>query len=347
MKSTQVTTAVRRALEGLGAPSRGRAVVVGLSGGADSVALTEALASLAPETGLRVVAAHLDHGLRPGSEADAEFCRGVAERLGVAFRAGRADVRGRAARERGGLEEAARHERYAFLRRVGAEEGAVAVAVAHTRDDQAETLLMRLLRGSGSAGLAAMRPLTGDLLRPLLGVSREQVIEHLRLRGLTWREDATNGDLSILRNRVRHELLPYLEARFNPNLRATLGRTAGVLHDEADVLGALGDELYRAASLRAVGRSALALPALRSAPRAVARLAVRRALAEAGGLRGVSRLHVDTILALAASPARGLKRLALPGRREAVLTSRELWIGTAPARPPVPAHAPLALEARP
>jgi len=349
MKRTVLATGVRRALEGFGVPSRGQTVVVGLSGGADSVALTEALASLAPDRGFRVLAAHLDHGLRPESIEDVEFCGSVCDRLGVALRTGRADVRGRARRERGGLEEAARHERYAFLRAIRDEEGAAAIAVAHTRDDQIETLLMRLLRGAGSTGLSAMRPRTGDLLRPLLEVSREQVLEHLRGCGLPWREDSTNGDLSILRNRIRHELLPYLEARFNPNLRATLGRTAGLLRDEADVLASLGDDLFGTASRQPGEGVALTLSALRSAPRAVARLAVRRAIASAGGLRGVSRLHVDAILALASSKSRQPRRLPLPGHREAVLSSRELSLGprTGPARPAPVTVPAAALEARP
>jgi tRNA(Ile)-lysidine synthase len=225
----------------------------------------------------------------------------------------------------------------------------VAIAVAHTRDDQAETILMRLLRGSGSTGLSAMRPRTGDLLRPMLEVSREQVLEHLRGNGLSWREDPTNGDLSMLRNRIRHELVPYLEARFNPNLRPTLGRTAGLLRDEADVLTGLGDELFGAAVRPAADGVALSLSPLRSAPRAVARLAVRRAIGAAGGLRGVSRLHVDAILALASSKNGQPRRLPLPGHREAVFSSRELRLGPrneAPRRVPVTRPA-AALEARP
>ncbi len=349
MKRTSLATAVRRAIEGFGAPSRGETVIVGLSGGADSVALTEALASLAPGRGFRVVAAHLDHGLRPESSEDAAFCRDLCDRLGVSFRAGRADVRTRARRDHGGLEEAARLERYAFLRAVREEEGAVAVVVAHTRDDQVETLLMRLLRGSGSTGLSAMRPRAGDLLRPLLEISREQVLEHLRARGLTWREDATNGDLSMLRNRIRHELVPYLEARFNPNLRPTLGRTAGLLRDEADLLTGLGDDLFGTAVRPSAEALVLTLSPLRAAPRAVARHAVRRAIAAAGGLRGVSRLHVDAILALVSSKNRQPRRLPLPGHREAVFSSRELRFGprTGPARPAPVTLPAVALEARP
>jgi tRNA(Ile)-lysidine synthase len=335
MKGTFLATAVRKALEAIGTPSAGQTVVVGLSGGADSVALTEAIASLGVGRGFRVVAAHLDHGLRPESTDDAGFCRVLSHRLGVPIRTGAADVRGRAKRDRCGLEDAARVERYAFLEAIRQEEGGAAIAVAHTRDDQAETFLMRLLRGAGSAGLSAMRPRNGFVVRPLLQVSRDQVLDHLRRRGLTWREDPTNRDLSLLRNRVRHELLPYLESRFNPRLRAALSRTAGLLADEADVMGAMGDDLF-ARAIGARGDSAvLSLSALRAAPGAVARLAVRRALAAAGGLRGISGLHVDKILSVASSKDPSSRRLPLPGNREAVFSFRELRFGprSGPVRP--------------
>jgi tRNA(Ile)-lysidine synthase len=302
-------------------------MVVGLSGGADSVALTEVLATLAEDRGFKVVAAHLDHGLRPESQEDAAFCRSLSHRLGVLFRTATADVRGRARRDHCGLEDAARVERYAFLETVRQGEGAVGIAVAHTRDDQAETFLMRLLRGAGSAGLSAMRAQRGFVVRPLLEVSRERVLEHLRRRQLPWREDPTNRDLSILRNRVRHELLPYLEAGFNPRLRAALSRTAGLLAGEADVMGAMGDQLFERALTGPGDGAVLRLSTLREAPRAVARLAVRRALAGAGGLKGISGLHVDKILSVASSKDPSSRRLPLPGRREALFSFRELRLG--------------------
>src|SRR5262245_51691230 len=153
---SRLMAAVDRALDGPGRGVPPRRLVVALSGGADSVALLDALVALAPRRGLRLVAAHLDHGLRPESGEDARFCEGLCGRLGVPFRIGRADVRARAERERRGIEDAARRERYVFLRRVLREADADVIVTAHTRDDQAETLLLRLLRGSGRAGLGAM-----------------------------------------------------------------------------------------------------------------------------------------------------------------------------------------------
>jgi tRNA(Ile)-lysidine synthase len=344
MRRTTLTTAVRRALRGPGAPRAGDAVVVGLSGGPDSVALTDALASESAGAGIRIVAAHLDHGLRKGSAADAGFCAQLCHRLGVPLRTGRAEVRERARREGGGLEEAARLERYAFLRSVKEESGASAIAVAHTRDDQAETLLIRLLRGSGSRGLASMRLRSGDLFRPLLDVSREQVLQHLRLRDLGWREDPSNADPAFARNRVRHELLPYLEARFNPRIRAALARSAGLIAEETDVIESLAEGFVGVAppGMPVV----LSRQALASAPAGVARAALRRAIEAAGGLRGVSKLHVDRMLALALSSDPAHRRVPLPGGREVFFSFREVVVGRRPSAPSQPARVPV-LEARP
>jgi tRNA(Ile)-lysidine synthase len=298
--------------------------VVGLSGGADSVALTDALAMLRRRQGFRVVAAHLDHGLREGSADDAEFCAELCRKLDVPFRRGEADVRARAARERGGLEQAARRERYAFLRRVRDEEKATAIAVAHTRDDQAETLLLRLLRGAGATGLAGMRPRKGDLLRPLLAVSRDEVLAHLRERGLAWREDPSNADPAHRRNRVRHELLPYLEERFNPAIRAALARTAGLLADEAAHVRQEA-EAHIAVAARQEGEAlVLARAPLAAAPAAVARAVLRQALLRTGGLAQVGALHVERVLELARSKAPSGRRLPLPGGREALFTRVEV-----------------------
>ena len=358
MRPTLLLTHVARALSGPGAPSAGQTVVAGLSGGADSVAMLDALLILASERGFRVVAAHLDHCLRPTSKEDAAFCAELCRRVGVTLRSASADVAAFARRDGGGVEEAGREERYAFLRRVMEQEGAAAIAVAHTRDDQAETLLLRLLRGAGRRGLGAMRERSGGVWRPLLSVSRSEVLEHLRARGLSWREDPSNADPSYLRNRVRAELLPYLESRFNPSARETLARAAAVLAEEDDLLAQMADEQWRlivtlarnefALANKLGGLSgpprpptlarnefALARPAapavvlvreaLRRAPRVLARRVLRRALEETGGLKGVGHAHLEKLLALAGA-ASG-RRLPLPGGREAVVRFGHMRIG--------------------
>jgi tRNA(Ile)-lysidine synthase len=337
VKRSPLLTAVRRAIGDAGRPAPGETLVLGLSGGADSVALLDALNQLSARGAFDLVAAHLDHGLREGSAADAAFCAELCRRLDVPLRVARSDVRARARAERGGLEQAARRARYEFLREVLAERGPGVIAVAHTRDDQAETVLLRLLRGAGRRGLGGMRPLSGDLLRPLLAASRQQVLAHLASRGLDWREDPTNADHAILRNRVRHELLPYLEARFNPRLRETLARSGALLADEAALLARLGAELTERIARREDGGVFLDRAALTSAPRALARIAVRQALEAAGGLRGVSALHVERFLDVAASKVPAVRCLPLPGGRTATFRHREVHVRPrTPARPRQP-----------
>jgi tRNA(Ile)-lysidine synthase len=319
-----LVAAVDRALLAAGLPARGETLVVGLSGGADSVALTAALAALRRRRGFELVAAHLDHGLRPGSGEDASFCQELCASLGVTLRAGTARVRERARREKGGIEQAARRERYSFLRRVREDEGAAAIAVAHTQDDQAETLLLRLLRGSGSSGLAAMRPRAGELLRPLLAVSRREVLAYLAQRGLGWREDPSNRELGFARNRVRHELLPYLEQRFNPRVRAALARTADLAADEAAFVGEAAARALAEAATRDGDALVLDRSLLARAPVAVARAALRLALAQTGGLDGVDGGHVERLLRLVAAPAPSGRRLELPGGRRVRFSHRAL-----------------------
>ena len=327
MKLRAFESAVLRALEALGMPCAGDTLLVALSGGADSVALTDALATLSRIKGFRLVAAHLDHGLRPESGDDVAFCASFCADLGIALRSGTADVRATARREGCGIEDAARRDRYAFLRRVKEDEGAAVIAVAHNRDDQAETLLLRLLRGAGATGLSAMRPRNRDVIRPLLGLSRRAVRRHLESRGLAWREDSTNADPAFLRNRVRHELLPLLEDRFNPRLRETLARTASLLADEAALVDELAEDLAKR-TVRVRGDEAVvAYRELAQAPRALARLVLRRALGAAGGLAGVAAVHVEKLLDLSRSEAPSGRFIPLPGRRQATFAWDELVIG--------------------
>ncbi|HEX9185534.1 MAG TPA: tRNA lysidine(34) synthetase TilS [Vicinamibacteria bacterium] len=334
MRPPPLVASVDRALQASGLSLQGRTIVVGLSGGADSVALADALASLRRRRGFRLVAAHLDHRLRPASADDAAFCASLCATLDVPLRTGSSDVRGRAAREKGGLEQAARRERYAFLRAVRDDERAAAVVVAHTLDDQAETLLLRLLRGSGGTGLAGMRPRAGDLLRPLLAVSRAEVLGHLRERGLGWREDPSNADLAHRRNRVRHELLPYLEARFNPGIRKVLARTALLLADEAAHLRSEAQALLDRIAREADGTLSLDRRPLAEAATPVARAALRLALQRAGGLGQVGAVHVEKLLRLVRSKAPSGRRLPLPGRREARFTHTEVRLEMRAGRTP-------------
>ncbi|MCC6169569.1 MAG: tRNA lysidine(34) synthetase TilS [Caldilineaceae bacterium] len=219
-------------------------VVVGVSGGADSVCLLHALRQFAPHWGLALHVAHLDHALRPQSAADAAWVAALAQRLELPLHTARL-APGQLDDHPAGLEAAARAARYAFLHvtacAVGDAAGPACVAVAHHQDDQAETVLIHFLRGSGPAGLAGMAwaaPLPHPagaavwLVRPLLGVRRADILVYCAAYGLSWRDDASNQDTRLLRNQIRHTILPQL-TEINPALVVTLGRTADLFAAEA------------------------------------------------------------------------------------------------------------------
>jgi tRNA(Ile)-lysidine synthase len=220
----------------------GLRVAVGLSGGADSVALLRALAERSRELGLVLHAAHLHHGLR-GEEADADlaFARSLAADLGLPFHEARVDTEAEAkanaasAKPAETIEEAARRLRYGWFRQLMASGEVEAVATAHTRDDQAETVLAKFLRGAWTEGLSGIHPVVefpeGRILRPLLSTTRAEVEAYLAALGQQWREDSSNRHPTFTRNRIRHELLPLLEG-WNPRLREHLAQMAQLALDE-------------------------------------------------------------------------------------------------------------------
>jgi tRNA(Ile)-lysidine synthase len=263
-------------LGGLTAP-----VVVACSGGADSLGLLV----VAAEAGLAPVAVHVDHGLRPDSAQDADAVRDAARRLGVRARSVAVQI------EPGGnLEARARDARYLALEAVRVEEGASAVLVGHTADDQAETVLLNLMRGSAASGLAGMPARRGHLARPLLGVRRDAVRALVATRGLEPVADPANDDPAFRRNWVRHEVLPALNAGVHRDLVPVLTRQAAVLRAEADLLDELADALLTTAGEDAPGARVLA-----GAHPALARRAVRRWL----GSPPPSLAEVERVLAVA------------------------------------------------
>jgi len=205
----RVRREVARALDRDGLIARGEGVVVACSGGPDSLTLVDALARLAPPRGLRLLVAHVDHGLRTGSAAEAGVVAAAAKRRGLAFEALRVSVE-----EGGSLQDAARRARHAVLRDAAARHGATAVALGHTADDQAETVLMRALSGATPRALAGMAARSGALVRPLLRLWRRDTLAYCAALGLAALDDPSNRDPRFLRTRVRHELLPALEEVF-------------------------------------------------------------------------------------------------------------------------------------
>ena len=261
-------------------------MLVALSAGPDSTALVAALATLRDlgEVG-PVHALFVDHGLRPGVEAEAAAARATCDRLGVPLRTVKVRVGS------GNLQAAARRARYAALRQESARVGATRIATGHTRTDQAETVLLRLLRGAGARGLSAIPPRRGALVRPLIDQGRADGLAWLTRQGLDWRDDPTNASPRFTRNRLRLELWPRL-LELNPSLEAALARTADLLRDDERALAARARALLAAEPRPAVSR-------LRRVPLAIRRRVIRRLALEAGGRSAVPEAaHVERALAL-------------------------------------------------
>ena len=211
-------------------------LVVALSGGTDSTALALILADLRDELGLVLHVAHFDHGARPkDAAAEAQFAADIADRIAAPIRVGKAKIAAKS-------EDDARTARYEFLRRVAKDIGATAIATGHTRDDQAETVLLHLTRGTGLAGAAGMRPLRDGIARPLLVLSRADTAAICAAHDIAPREDPTNADPRFARNRVRNAVLPELE-RINPQVRANLARFAEIAADAYDAIGRAAPEI--------------------------------------------------------------------------------------------------------
>jgi tRNA(Ile)-lysidine synthase len=286
-------------------------VVVGVSAGADSMALLWGLAALRPELPLTLVAAYADHGLRPEeTRQEASLVEQAAAELGIACRIGALDVKGEARRQKISIEHAARLLRYHFFEEVAEEVRAARIAVAHTADDQAEEVLIRLLRGSGRAGLAGMKTLRdGRIIRPFLAATKAEILAYLREKQISWLEDSSNRERIYLRNRVRLDLLPHLAANFNPNIRSTLTRTAAILQDEEELLAALA----RRAGERVLARTRVAdrpaiqllLAPFRQEARAMQRRLVETACLEMG--HSPAFREIEQLLHLAAAERRGAR----------------------------------------
>jgi tRNA(Ile)-lysidine synthase len=296
---------VREVEAALGAQgARDGGLLVAVSGGVDSVVLAHALAELRERTGLALVIGHVNHGLRGAdSEADHASVEALGAKLGVAVAARRADPTPlRAAgssRDRPTLQEAARRLRYEALYEMADAAGARWIATAHTADDQAETLLLRLLRGSGPDGLGGIpeRSPDGRILRPLLGVCREEVLAHATREGIGWREDASNEHDAYARNRLRRHWLPGLAGEFNPRLLRSLADLAEALRRDAEWIDA---QVAREAARRfheEPGCLWIERTDWAELPEALARRQARLALRSAGRGRDTTRVHLTRMLA--------------------------------------------------
>jgi len=222
------------------------AVLIALSGGGDSVALLHILVKICDNLGIAVEAAHLNHSLRDEeSDNDENFCRDLCKDLKIPLTIERLIV-GEIYQNQGSIETAAREARLAFLKRVAVKRNATRIATGHTLDDLAETVLQRIMRGTGPAGLSGILPVReGIWVRPILCLSREDVRNYLSEKGIEFREDLTNQDTIFFRNRVRHELIPLLKERFSPNIINILGRLAELSRIQEEYLDERIQEAYR------------------------------------------------------------------------------------------------------
>ncbi|NLV23800.1 MAG: tRNA lysidine(34) synthetase TilS [Deltaproteobacteria bacterium] len=262
----------------------GETVLTALSGGPDSVALLGLLRAVAGAFGLRLRAAHLDHGIRSEAAKDREFVEELCGLWGVPLDVERIDVPRMARQRRQGIEEAARDLRRSYLLRVADEKGCDLIALGHHLDDQAETVLHRLLRGSGPTGLAAMRPRSGRFIRPLLPFSRWQILDYLQKKSIVFVEDVSNRDCRYTRNRIRHQLLPLLR-EFNPVIEEQLGRLAEFFAADEDYWGGEIDRLSPQVGASVAGGWSIHLPRLRELPVAVQRRLLRGFLERLRGTR--------------------------------------------------------------
>lgn len=305
----------------------GGRVLVGVSGGADSTALLLCLHRLSNAFHLSLIVGHLHHQLR-GREADEdeEFVRALAAELGLLFVSEKTDVRGLASLRKLNLEDAARRVRYGFLRRTAARLGCGRIAVGHNLNDQAESVLIRFLRGSGPDGLSGIHPVLDDLVvRPLLECSRTEIETYLQSLGRSYREDSSNSDLKLRRNRVRRELIPYLQEHFNPRLLEALARGATRARDIAGYLDRearlAGEAIWKIPSPGSVSIPTEQLAALHPAIRlAVIRHAIRECR---GALTGITDCHVRAVVRLAESKRSG-HSIDLPGGLVACLQFDEI-----------------------
>lgn len=306
----------------------GDTVIVALSAGADSTALLHALVQLKGKLRCRVCACHIHHGLRGAdANADAEHAARLAESLGVMFSSSRADVRSYAKASKLSLEAAAREVRYQLLQQAARAHSATCIATGHTADDQAETVLLNLLRGAGPTGLAGMRPVRDNIVRPLIGVTHADVEEYCRANNLAYRTDESNQDLRFTRNRIRHEVMPALR-RIQPRITDVLCRLAAIMRDEDGFISAHADAEAERLEIAVDAMDGMPIPIPEfsklhpAVQRRVARIAIARAK---GDGRDIELNRVEALVHLLTHGRTGA-RIELPGDLYAIRTYGEILI---------------------
>lgn len=311
----------------------GDRVLIAVSSGPDSIALFYVLHHLAAGLGIQLAVAHLNHGLRPeAADQEAAFVNQLACYHGIPFHLERIQLD----RHQGSLEERARTARYAFLHRVAAVQGYTKIALGHQLDDNVEAMLMHLLRGSGIRGLAGIPPTRdGIIIRPLIQARRHQIVSFLKEHHYRWMEDASNQETRFVRNRIRHELLPYLGNAFNANIVETLNRTAALCREEEAWF-----QSYLAPMVKAVchpedsGKLCLHPQTVLETAPPIQRRIIREALRQwLGDLRRFGAVHIEALVDLLPDRQAG-RRLSLPNGITATRTGDRLCFEKTNCRPP-------------
>lgn len=307
-------------------------ILVGLSGGADSVCLLTVLDRLKPEFGITLTALYFDHGLRPEETPDEiDFCRDLCGSLTVPFHVKKINVLEHAKANRLSKQESARELRYRTLRKLGAVFGTRKVALGHHADDQAETILMRLFRGTGPSGLAGIPPVRNDIIRPLIEIERRQIEQFLDAEGIGFMVDSSNLHDDYLRNRLRIHIMPAVK-KLNRDVIKTMARAADICRDEERYFDLQVTKTLMKLITRKTDRSIeLFLSPLETMDMVLLRRVLRRAIDETSGLREISFSHIEELIHLIRTGKAG-DRIYLPGERRAIKKYATVLITAEPVK---------------
>ena len=305
------------------------AVLVGVSGGPDSVALVRVLVHLAKSRDLTLGIAHLNHGLRgKESQRDERFVRDLSQKLGLPFFSKTLDIRVQAKKEHLSIEEAGRNARYAFFTQTADTQGFTKIATGHNQDDNAEQVLMNLLRGSGPKGLSGIPPVRENrFIRPLIQMPKSRILNFLKAKEYPFVMDSSNTDESYLRNKIRHTLIPLLEDAFNPEIKAGLDRLSHILRQEEGFLTAQATQAFNHCALEHnKTRVTLSIPRLTQNHPAIVNRILRLAIARVKkDLRRITLTHIQDILTFMDRSESG-KSLDLPGQIRVYRTRDTLFL---------------------
>ncbi|RLC00467.1 MAG: tRNA lysidine(34) synthetase TilS [Deltaproteobacteria bacterium] len=316
MKQHPLIQSVEKTLLEFSMLKSGDKVLVAVSGGPDSVALLHVLLTLQTKFDIRIGVAHLNHGLRPSAATrDAAFVSSLCNKTDLPSHVATVDIRGLHQQQGGSLEALGRKARYNFFSRISRKFGYNKIAMGHQADDNAELVLMNLFRGSGPLGLSGIPPVRNNrYIRPLIEQTRESIMNYLQDNQVAFVLDATNNDLRFLRNRIRHELVPELIHRYNPNLVDTLNRTAAIFRAEEDWLNHYSGRIFNTLADGDATSIRMPVSKLLENHGAIQRRTIRAAIKHVkGNLKSITLQHIDAVLNLCREGSPG-RILCLPGR---------------------------------